>query len=113
MTPLIPFMMITLWCSGLHAQSVDSENVMLNVKLERERIQSERQAGESLFSQQDVACYQRFSVSDCLDNVRSNRRLLLDDLRRQTMVLNDVERRKKTFTKLDLINRKTDMSNSN
>jgi colicin import membrane protein len=60
---------------------------------ERARIQSERQQIESLSGAGDAACYQRFSVNDCLRDVRSRRRAALQDLRRQEVSLNDAERK--------------------
>jgi colicin import membrane protein len=105
--------MLFLWCCLVRAQTPEPETLVLDVTKERARIESERQVGTSYYIQQEASCYDRFAVSDCLQEVRVRRRLMLDDLRRQTMVLNDVERRKKSLTKLDLIRRKSDQQNSN
>lgn len=90
------------------AQLPNPSEAVMDMAAERTRIQTERERAESRFREQELACYARFSVTDCLQDVRLNRRLLLDDLRRQTVVLNDMERRKKSISKIDLIQRKSE-----
>jgi hypothetical protein len=73
----------------------------------RQQIQEARSAEETRFSVQERACYERFAVNDCLKQVRAKRRLALDDLRRQDIFLNDLERRKKGSDQLELIQEKS------
>jgi colicin import membrane protein len=101
MNRLPAFLLLALLCPLSFAQVASSGNAVSNVSAERARIQSDRDVGESRFSQQEAECYARFAVTDCLHEVRLLRRHLLDDLRRQTVVLNDTERRKKTLLKMD------------
>ena len=101
MNRLPDFLLLTLFCTISFAQAVSPGDALLDLPAERERIQSDRDVSESRFSQQEAACYAKFDVTDCLHEVRLRRRHLFDDLRRQTVVLNDMERRKKTLSKMD------------
>lgn len=56
---------------------------------ERLRISTERSKLEAAFALEDTACYKRFLVNSCLDEVKARRRDALADLRRQEIVLND------------------------
>ena len=67
---------------------------------EHVRIRRERDAALALFQAQDVQCYQRFAVNDCLAEVRAQRRLLLAELRRQEISLNDAQRKRRAVDQL-------------
>lgn len=75
--------------------------------LTHQQIQEARNAEEARFSDQERACYERFVVNDCLKQVRVKRRLTMEDLRRQEVFLNDLERRKKAADQLELIQDKS------
>lgn len=62
---------------------------------ERARIGLERSRLEAGFLAEDVACYQRFAVNSCLDEVNERRRAAMADLRRQEILLNEAERKRK------------------
>ena len=62
---------------------------------ERLRISTERAQLEAAFALEDSACYKRFWVNNCLDEVKVRRRDALADLRRQEIVLNDEARKAK------------------
>ena len=62
---------------------------------ERLRISSERAAFEAGFNLEDTACYQKFLVNNCLDEVKIRRRDAMADLRRQEISINDQERKAK------------------
>ncbi|NMM07036.1 hypothetical protein [Polaromonas sp.] len=66
-----------------------------NTETERARISAERARLEAGFLTEDVACYKKFAVNNCLGKVNSRRREALADLRRQEISLNDEERRLK------------------
>ena len=74
--------------------SFTAQSQMSN-EAERRRINSERAALEVGFSQESSACYQKFWVNNCLEEVSLRRRESLADLRRQEIVLNDQERKAK------------------
>jgi hypothetical protein len=59
---------------------------------ERARIESERQMAQASLARDEEACYQRFAVNDCLREVRKRRRALLEELRRQEIILDDARR---------------------
>ncbi|MDD2923711.1 hypothetical protein [Rhodoferax sp.] len=78
----------------------------LNIEAERERIARERAHHEAVFLQAERDCYARFAVSDCLQQARKDRRAALDPLRRQELVLNDIERKSRAVQALDRIQNK-------
>jgi len=78
------------------AMSLGAETAQpLDASAERARIAQQRSEQEAIFALAEVACYRRFAVSDCLRDARKSRRIALDELRRQEIVLNDEERRLK------------------
>ena len=79
-------------CCGLHAQTSSDA--------ERLRISTERAQLEAAFTLEDTACYKRFLVNNCLDEVKVRRRDALADLRRQEIVLNDEARKAKAAEQL-------------
>ena len=65
----------------------------INSDAERLRISTERSKLEAAFALEDTACYKRFLVNRCLDEVKTRQRDALADLRRQEIVLNDEARK--------------------
>ena len=74
---------------------------------ERERISAERSRLEATFTREDTACYKKFLVNNCLDEVKIRRRDALADLRRQEIVLNDEARKAKGAEQLQKIEDKS------
>jgi len=107
MSPITTLLLLALSSTLSFAQAVKSSDASIDIFAERARIQSEREIGDSRFSQQEAACYAMFAVTDCLHEVQLQRRQLKDALRRQTLVLNDLERRRKTLLKRDQAELKT------
>ncbi len=66
-----------------------------SVDAERSRIVAERARLESKYLAEDAACYQRFAVNYCLDEVNERRRETMGDLRRQEVLLNEQDRKRK------------------
>lgn len=62
---------------------------------ERLRISNERAAFEAGFKRENSACYQKFLVNNCLDEVKIRRQEAMADLRRQEISINDQERKAK------------------
>ena len=62
---------------------------------ERDRIARERSQADSRLATQEVACYKKFAVTDCLNAARARRREILSDLRRQELTLNDADRKRR------------------
>ena len=67
----------------------------LDTDAQRARILLERKAIEAQFATDEVACYQRFAVSDCLTQLRRDKRNAVSDLRRQEVLLNLADARAK------------------
>ena len=78
-------------CTGAAAQTAAA--VPTNPDAERTRITAERARLEAGFLSEDAACYQRFFVNSCLDEVNVRRRETLAALRTQEIVLNEQERK--------------------
>jgi Skp family chaperone for outer membrane proteins len=72
-------------------------------KAEHDRIRSEREAIKARRQQDESACYQRFSVEDC---VRAGVRDAEARLRAQEIELNDAERKEKAAERLKSIEEK-------
>lgn len=79
----------------------------LLVPEERARIQRARLQVTADAEQANAACYQKFAVSDCQRQVRANKRLVMDELRRQEVILNDLARQGKAFEALKKIEEKS------
>ena len=67
----------------------------LQLEAQRTRIQGERNKAQSIFEGNEVQCYQRFAVNDCLKDARNLRRDALADLRRQELSLNSAQAKRK------------------
>lgn len=93
-------------------QQVGSEGKLaseIEVEAERTRIAQVRAREEARFAQQHAACYARFAVNDCILKARAQLRTVLDELRRQEVVLNDAQRKRKALQQLERIKEKTEV----
>jgi hypothetical protein len=79
----------------------------LQVQQEHVRIQRSRMQVHAEEEQANSACYQKFAVTDCLREVRAKNRLVLDELRRQEVILNDLERQTQAIEALNKIEDKS------
>jgi hypothetical protein len=76
---------------------------------QRARIGAERNQAEARLAAEEAACYKKFAVNDCLKEARSRTRERLAELRRQEIVLNDAERKRRAVERqLDLEERQQD-----
>lgn len=62
---------------------------------ERARIQHEIRATQQILRQEEIACYQRFAVEDCLRKARQSARQTQTDLRQQEAALDAADRRQR------------------
>ena len=76
---------------------------VLDVTAQRERIATQRAKHEADFAQAQQACLARFAVTDCQREARRVRRVALDELRRQELVLNDLDRQTKAVAEIKRI----------
>ena len=84
-----------------------AQNQQAEDAAERARIASERTRIEAEFEQANKACYQKFAVNDCIYDAKARRREQMAELRRQELVLNDADRRRRSSERLEEIERKT------
>jgi len=62
---------------------------------ERARIAQTRAHHQAQFDAQERACYQHFAVNDCLSDSRRSQREVMADLRRQEVLINDTQRKRR------------------
>jgi colicin import membrane protein len=83
-------------CTGASAQntvnSMPSESAM--VQGERERITTERKTALQAFEQRKQACYQKLSVTPCLNDARDQHGEQMRNLKRQEVTLNTEQRKR-------------------
>lgn len=103
------FLSIGLAVSGLQAQPVQELAAPASdvFQVELDRIQVERRRQDAYYAKEEAACYQRFAVNDCLRQVRVKRRLVMEDLRRQEIAVNDEQRRQKGVEEIQRLEEKT------
>ena len=73
---------------------------------QRLAIDAKRQQLQSGFAAEDAVCYSRFAVNNCLRDVDARRKASLADLRRQDVVLNDQERKRRGAEEIQRIETK-------
>ena len=83
---------LMMLCFGLQAQTSSDA--------ERLRITTERTDLEAGFALEDTACYKKFLVNRCLDEIKARRQIALADLQRQETVLNAEARKAKAADQL-------------
>ena len=86
-------------CFGVNAQTSSDA--------ERSRISADRSSLEAAFALEETACYKRFWVNNCLEDVKVRRRDVMADLRRQEIVLNADARKAKAAEQLQKIEDKS------
>lgn len=100
MTKIICLFLVLNCGFAANAQTADALHstlvaVPMTPDAERARINAERTRLETGFNLETAACYEKFLVSHCLDNIKLRRREALADLRRQEIALNALERKAK------------------
>jgi hypothetical protein len=104
---LVYLLMPALVVAQGQAVSEPRQATPLQVEVERSRIQRSREQVKAEAEQANAACYQKFAVTDCLREGRANNRQVLDELRRQEVILNDLERQAKAIEALNKIEEKS------
>ncbi|WP_048440773.1 hypothetical protein [Caenimonas sp. SL110] len=98
---------LPLGAQPLPAQLPASAQVQGNFAVEKARIARERNAAEALYKVEEKACYQKFAVTDCVNDARDKRRVVMTELHRQEVAVNDVERKRKAAERLQSIAEKS------
>ena len=100
---------LSLQCMGAAAQTAAA--LPASSDAERTRIADQRTRLEAGFLAEDAACYQRFFVNSCLDEVNARRRETLAALRSQEIVLNEQERKLRGAEQIRRIEEKASSEN--
>jgi colicin import membrane protein len=95
----IIFLLVVL-PTGLHAQDDAMRSLEQRETEQREQITRMRLAYAVQFKAQEIACYQRFSVNDCLLENRRTQRDAIADLLRQEIQINDTQRKRRAAQQL-------------
>ena len=93
---------LVVWLAGCFALATAATDDTA----ERQRIAAERAVVEQRFNAALAVCQTRFMVTDCLDRARAERRQALDQLQRQTLLLDDEKRRARAAQRLQAIQRR-------
>jgi hypothetical protein len=100
----LPAFLMSLCLAGLvvpSAAQTDAERVMeQREEQQREWINQTRARHQAQFRRQEIACYQRFAVNDCLNESRRTEREVMADLRRQEVLINDAQRKRRAARQL-------------
>lgn len=91
-----------LWIA-FTTQASDVADTTFDVTAQRARIAAQRAIHESNFSKAQQVCFDRFAVTDCLREARHVRRVAMDELRRQEVILNDLDRQTKAVAEINRI----------
>ena len=70
---------------------------------QRNDVAQQRSAANSAYDAQELVCWRRFAVNDCLRAARVQRRQQLDAAREQDLHLNDLERGRRADQRLRAI----------
>jgi len=86
---------LTLPVTAVHAQDDAIRNLQMREAEQRAWISDRRASYDVQFKGQEALCYQRFAVNDCLNDSRQAQREVMADLRRQEILINDVQRKRR------------------
>ena len=99
------WLLVVAWSGAVSAQTTTAEQAQREIDAQRAKV-------EQAYDQDRAACYQRFWVNPCLREAKAKRRLLIEDLRRQEIVLGDTQRRERGAEQLQRIDeRQTEEAN--
>lgn len=91
----------------LAQSSASSATDETDIEGERRRIAFVREREAARDAQDRMACYTRFAVNDCLLAARVRLRIVLDEVGRQEIALNDAERKRKALQQLERIKQRS------
>lgn len=91
---------LSLWGWPVAAQTDTDRALASQETQQRQRIAQTREAYRAEFRAREAACYQRFAVNDCLLKSRRAEREIMSDLRRQDILINDAQRKRRAGDQL-------------
>jgi hypothetical protein len=68
---------------------------VLDLEVLIQRIEQARSEHERVYAAQQRLCYQKFAVNACLRELRLQKRVVMEDLRRQEVLINDEGRKRR------------------
>ncbi len=78
------------------AAQTEADRVLdLHESQQRDWIAGTRAKHQAQFKAQEIACYQKFAVNNCLIDSRKTEREVMADLRRQEILINDTQRKRR------------------
>lgn len=78
---------------------------------QREEVAQQRAAAMQRYHDEELACWHRFAVNDCLSGARKQRRATLDALRQKDLALNATERKQRTAERTRELEQKSQGTN--
>lgn len=93
-------LLLGLACGLMAAAQSREDQVAAATQKERERINTERVAVEAGFAAEEAACYKKFFVNSCLNEMHPRRRAAIALLRQQEVALNERERKDKAAVQI-------------
>ena len=103
----LTFLLISTFSLAAVSQNGD-EQVFAAIAAERTRVLAEKMVVETRFDALEAACYKKFFVNNCLNDLAPQRREVMKDLKGRELVLNEQERKLKAVEQL----RKTEEKSS-
>ena len=98
------FLILMLWAQAAMGQpTLAPASALIDVDAERQRIRAERAQEAERHARQEITCYARFAVTDCLLANRAQRRESLDQLQKQESAIQDKQRKEKAFEQLQRV----------
>ncbi len=98
------FLVLMLWVQAAMGQpTLALSSAQIDVDAERQRIQAERVQETERHARQEISCYARFAVTDCLLANRAQRRETLDQLQKQESAIQAKQRKEKAFEQLQRV----------
>ncbi|MSQ56071.1 MAG: hypothetical protein EXR35_00705 [Limnohabitans sp.] len=73
----------------------------IDVTQERKKLEQQKTAANDLLKTENKICYSKFAVNDCKVSAKQKNTAALNEIRRQEIILNDIERKKKAGGAID------------
>lgn len=87
------------WAASADGLPEGSQQLDLEVLIQR--IEQARADHERVYAAQQRLCYQKFAVNACLRELRLQKRVVMEDLRRQEVLINDEGRKRRGIDAID------------
>ena len=97
---LVP--LFTLAQTQAESTSLDPQIIKgIDVTQERKKLEQQKMHTNDLFKNETKICYSKFAVNDCKATAKQKNITTLNEIRRQEIILKDIERKKKAGDAID------------